>query len=180
MAICSTSIQRQGNEGQRSNLKCIGVELDNGVYWKMRKHCSCGRAMGLELRVIIYARKVRIRHVPVYVCETCCGYEIMPQVAGHMKALIAELGKAPSRQSISFAQRNELADVIRLFIADETDAHGEHWEQRFEAARQDRINLLLDLYRVASQSGDKAWKSQLQERLAQLPDCTNDPLLTDA
>jgi len=145
----------------------------------MRKLCECGASMNLELRTLVYGRKMEIRHVPVLTCLSCTESEIPMQVADDIKKLIKKSDKEAEIKQISFAEIHEWADVIRQVLMNTKDQELEEWEQPLEEARQERINLLLDLYRYASDSGDTRWMNEVESRLKQLSMAAPDLLLSN-
>lgn len=145
----------------------------------MRKLCECGASMNLELRTLVYGQKMEIRHVPVLTCLSCTESEVPAQVADDIKRLIKTTDEEPAVKQISFTEIHEWADVIRQVLMNSEDQELEEWDQPLEEARQERINLLLDLYRFASDSGDTRWMNEVESRLKQLSMAAPDLLLSD-
>lgn len=124
--------------------------------------------MNLELRTLIYERKMEIRNVPVLTCFICTESEIPIQVVGDIKKLLNISERGADSGSISFTEIHEWADVILQVILNVGDQELEEWDRPLEEARQERINLLLDIYRFASDSGDVHWMNEVEQRLKQL------------
>ncbi|MFB5266301.1 hypothetical protein ACE41H_05810 [Paenibacillus enshidis] len=135
--------------------------------------------MNLELRTLVYGQKMEIRHVPVLTCLSCTESEVPAQVADDIKRLIKTTDEEPAVKQISFTEIHEWADVIRQVLMNSEDQELEEWDQPLEEARQERINLLLDLYRFASDSGDTRWMNEVESRLKQLSMAAPDLLLSD-
>ncbi|MFB5759410.1 hypothetical protein [Paenibacillus medicaginis] len=135
--------------------------------------------MNLELRTLVYGQKMEIRHVPVLTCLSCTESEVPAQVADDIKRLIKTTDEEPAVKQISFTEIHEWADVIRQVLMNSEDHELEEWDQPLEEARQERINLLLDLYRFASDSGDTRWMNEVESRLKQLSMAAPDLLLSD-
>ncbi|MDP4096857.1 hypothetical protein OIN60_08735 [Paenibacillus sp. P96] len=145
----------------------------------MRKLCECGESMNLELRNLVYERKMEIRHVPVLTCFSCAVSEVPLQVADDIKKLIKQFNEAPGLRKVSFTDIHEWADVIHHVLKNSEKRELENWDQPLEEARQERINMLLDLYRFASDSGDSRWMNDVESRLKQLSMAAPDLLLSD-
>ncbi|WP_410511640.1 hypothetical protein PaeBR_16400 [Paenibacillus sp. BR2-3] len=134
----------------------------------MNKSCSCGGIMTIHMHTLIYSAKVKITGVPVYTCRACSRYEPLPCIKKDLGKLISELGDISCRRHISFAERNEWASVLKETFAgfnagDLTDLEG-----AILSAVQSRIDLLLDLYRLASNYADHKWMEETGLRLSQL------------
>ena len=130
----------------------------------MFRKCNCGLYMEMELRRLVYARKACICHVPVYTCRVCSTYELMPLVKPDLIAFIKSLGEVNTGIEVSFADINEPASVLREVLST-PDGSLEEFQQRCEAAFEDRINMLLDLYRFAKSQNDPAWVADIENRL---------------
>ncbi|MGW8957241.1 hypothetical protein [Paenibacillus sp. NPDC055715] len=145
----------------------------------MHKQCQCGKPMGLELRKVIYADKVEILHVPVFSCPSCFSSEVLQHVTKDIKELLQNLGSEPTARSISFARNNELAEIIRMLVLEESDNPNVDWQSSLEERMELRINLLLDLYRYARSQGDEDWMNDVQKRLVQLSGFTSESVFTN-
>ncbi|PJN61899.1 hypothetical protein PAEAM_14620 [Paenibacillus sp. GM1FR] len=134
----------------------------------VRKSCRCGHVMELELRTVVYAKKVEIRNVPVFACTDCVSYEVLPPVKPDLTECINTLGEQPVKQDVSFGERNELADLFHELLLAWPDATDREMEHRMQQAVEERINLLLDIMGYATKSGDAAWIETTERRLSQL------------
>ncbi len=134
----------------------------------MRKSCRCGHVMELELRTVVYAKKVEIRNVPVFACTACVAYEVLQPVKPDLTECISKLGERPDKQDLSFGEQNELADLFHEQLLAWPDASDQEMEYRMKEAVQERINLLLDIMGYAHKAEDKAWMEDTQRRLGQL------------
>ncbi|WP_245640229.1 hypothetical protein [Paenibacillus dakarensis] len=112
-------------------------------------------------------RKVRISHVPVYACQDCSAYELVPSIKPDLVCYIHSLGEVDSRMNVSFADTYEPAAVLREVLSLSLDSVQEIQKQ-CNIAFDDRINMLLDLYRVAKIKGDSVWIAEIQTRLRKL------------
>ncbi|MGV2881823.1 hypothetical protein [Paenibacillus taichungensis] len=124
--------------------------------------------MELELRTVVYAKKVEIRNVPVFACTDCVSYEVLQPVKPDLKEYISTLGEQPAKQDVSFGERNELADLFHEQLLAWPDASDREMEHRMQRAVEERINLLLDIMGYAQKSNDQEWIEITQRRLGQL------------
>lgn len=129
--------------------------------------CNCEQSLKLELRTVKYSRSVTIRHVPVLVCDQCMTYELIPSMRSDLKRCIDLLGSDPGKTSFSMTDHHELAGVIYDVLADE-DCPDDRLHAKFEDEIEGRINLLLDMYRLAESMRDDEWVSDIRQRLSQL------------
>ncbi|MGF6352769.1 hypothetical protein ABIE27_000665 [Paenibacillus sp. 4624] len=134
----------------------------------MRKSCRCGHVMELELRTVVYAKKVEIRNVPVFACTDCVSYEVLQPVKPDLTECISRLGEQPVKQDVSFGEQNELADLLHEQLLAWPEASDQEMEYRMKEAVEARINLLLDIMSYAHKAEDKAWIEDTERRLAQL------------
>ena len=134
----------------------------------MRKSCRCGHVMELELRTVVYAKKVEIRNVPVFACTDCISYEVLQPVKPDLKECISKLGEQPNKQDVLFGEQNELADLFHEQLLARPDATDQEMQDQMQQAVKERINLLLDILGYAQKSGDAEWIETTQRRLAQL------------
>lgn len=130
----------------------------------LQQTCRCGGEMIIHMHTLIYKARVKIEKVPVFMCQSCFSYEPHPAVKVDLAALLAELGEFPGRRRISFAERNEWAYVLNStfqgYTGEERDL-----EPAVRQAVSERIDLLLDLLRVASELSDKKWMEEIENRL---------------
>ncbi|MWV45166.1 hypothetical protein GRF59_16190 [Paenibacillus sp. HJL G12] len=129
--------------------------------------CNCEQHLNLELRTVMYTRSVMIRHVPVLVCDHCLTYELIPSMRPDLKKCVDLLGPDPSNTSFSLADYHELANLI-YEVMTEADYSEDGLKRKLEYEIQERINLLLDLYKMADRMHDIAWVGELRNRLSQL------------
>lgn len=131
----------------------------------MNKLCDCGEKLKLQLRTVLYARKVSITRVPVFSCARCGSSEVHAGVRSEMGRLIQRLGSRPLPRTIAFDQINELAGVLSSALV-----RGSEELQPSEIARaaEERTNELLDLWLIASSLRDEDWKDEIRKRLSQL------------
>ena len=134
----------------------------------VRKTCKCGHVMELELRTVVYAKKVEIRNVPVFACTDCVSYEVLQPVKPDLKECISKLGEQPEKQDVSFGKQNELADLFHEQLLARPDATDREMEYHMQQAVNERINLLLDIMGYAQKSGDEEWMEITERRLSQL------------
>ncbi|MGN7357654.1 hypothetical protein ACTHPF_09800 [Paenibacillus sp. SAF-054] len=132
----------------------------------MSIQCNCEQKMKLELRTVMYTRSVTIRHVPVLVCDRCLSYELIPTMRTDLKKCVELLGPEPSNISFSLTDYHELAKLL-YEVLDEGVSE-ENLKQTLEYEIQERINLLLDVYKTAEMMQDEAWVAELRLRLSQL------------
>ncbi|MFD1776108.1 hypothetical protein [Paenibacillus rhizophilus] len=133
----------------------------------MNQTCRCGGEMTIHMHTLIYKAKVKITNVPVFMCQSCFQYKPHPAVKNDLSLLLQELGGNPKRSRISFAERNELASVLNdTFYG--YKGRGKGLEQAVQKAMSERIDLLLDLFRIASEAADKEWMEELESRLLKL------------
>lgn len=130
----------------------------------MDKRCGCGNIMMLGLKTVVFARKVRIRNVPVHHCAGCGRNEVFAGVKREIGRLIGELGARPESGEIAFDRMNEWAELLCAALRPGRPADA----AEIAGAVEERINRLLDLWLVASSLGDESWKSELQTRLSRL------------
>lgn len=135
----------------------------------VKKSCSCGGVMTIHMHTLIYSAKIKITHVPVYTCGVCARYEPLPFIKKELGKLIGELGDTSSRRHLSFADRNEWASVLKEAFASGIFPGGiSELEETIHKAIQGRIDVLLDVYRLAGELADRSWMEETGLRLAQL------------
>ncbi len=130
----------------------------------MKKRCRCGHAMVVDLRTVIFSKKVEIENVPVYSCPSCTRSEVCPEVKPDLTHLISGLSDVTSRKNILFQDVNEFAYLIHQIHFRRCSSHSAAIDQIIE----ERINDLLDLLLVAQHLGDEHWIDQLSVRLNQI------------
>lgn len=133
----------------------------------MFKNCKCGQMMSVDLRRLVFARKVWISHVPVYACQDCSIYELLPLLKADLVCYISSLGDVKRRMQVSFADIYEPASVLRDVLSSSSDSLLE-FQHRCKVAFDDRINQLLDLYRVAQLECDTEWMAEITTRLKKM------------
>lgn len=134
----------------------------------IHRACHCGGEMELHMHTLFFKGKVKIHNVPVYTCAQCSRYEPLTTVKRKLGELLTSLGDRPARQSVSLAEHHEWADLLREAFESFGEVDPEHWSQYVNQAAAERIDLLLDLYRFAADSGDVNWGREVCRRLAQL------------
>jgi hypothetical protein len=119
--------------------------------------------MKIRLSTVIYSGRVEIDHVPIYSCPACSRSEVFPEVKEDLTDLLGKLGTKPPRQSFSFSEWSEWADLLLQagMGGKEPDA------REVERLVEERVNCLLDLHLLAQSLGDAAWQEELRGRLSQ-------------
>ncbi|WP_151734791.1 hypothetical protein [Paenibacillus tengchongensis] len=135
-----------------------------------KKACGCGGTMTIHMHTLIYSAKIKIKHVPVYTCAVCARYEPLPCIKQDLVAFLGELSAvAAKRRSYSFADRNEWACVLKETLAAGMFPGGTaELEDSIVTAIQAKVDLLLDVYRLAVDMGDRSWMDETERRLSQL------------
>lgn len=128
----------------------------------MLKTCKCGKTMDIRLRAVVYSQKVEIDNVPIYTCDSCDYTEILPEVKPELSRFITELGKAPKRQKLNFAEMNEWAYLITK-VTDQDCMH-----DSIQTIICERIDQLLDMLLLARSLQDAEWEEELRQRLSQI------------
>ncbi|RUT36286.1 hypothetical protein EJP77_04660 [Paenibacillus zeisoli] len=132
----------------------------------MRKSCDCGQAMSLDFRKVIFEGRIEIENVPILQCESCSTYEVLPEVKPHVLSLLGEWKQIEGSRVIHFNEMNEVANLLYDAIyAAPISASIEHI---LEQKKEDRINLLLDIYGYAKEQEDSMWMQDITQRLSQL------------
>ncbi|NGM83350.1 hypothetical protein G5B47_13080 [Paenibacillus sp. 7124] len=134
---------------------------------QLHQSCRCGGEMIIHMHTLIYKGKVKITNVPVFMCQSCFQYKPHPAVKNDLSRLIQELGGNPKRSRFSFTEHNEWASVVNDTFND-NGGRVEVLEQAVQQALSERIDLLLDLFRIASEAADKKWMEELEDRLLRL------------
>ena len=120
--------------------------------------------MTIRLRTVIYSSKVEIDNVPIYSCPSCNRSEVIPEVKPDLTGLIGRLGAKPRKQTFSFNEWNEWADLLLHACSDKKQPEPSVVERLVE----ERVNALLDMHLLAQSLGDEAWQEELQKRLSQI------------
>lgn len=134
----------------------------------MFKTCDCGQMMKLELRKLIHERKTRICHVPVYACQACKKYELLPLIKSELLRYLSSSGQESRRTRVSFADINESAYVLREAFRTYGGDSVAELQARCMKVFDERVNMLLDLFSYAQNLGDDDWMRQIEGRLEQL------------
>lgn len=134
----------------------------------MFKTCNCGQWMKLELRKLIHERRTRIYHVPVYACQACKKYELLPLIKPDLLRYLASISNGTERIHVSFADVNESAYVLREVFRTYDEDSSVEWQTRCMEVFDERINMLLDLFRYAQNLCDGDWMREIEGRLEQL------------
>lgn len=130
----------------------------------MQKRCHCGEVMMMKLRTVIYSGKVEIDNVPIFSCASCNRSEVIPEVKPDLTGLIAKLGADPGKQSLSFNECNEWADLLY----EAKTSKGPLQPSVVEELIEERVNRLLDLYLLAKGLKDESWMTDINKRLGQI------------
>jgi hypothetical protein len=120
--------------------------------------------MSIKLRTVIYSGKVEIDNVPIYSCQSCSRSEVFPEVKPDLTGLIGQLGSEPAKQTFSFNEWNEWANLLMLACAEKKQPEQGEVERLIE----ERINSLLDLFLIARSLQDTEWEKDVQKRLTQI------------
>ncbi|MEK5029072.1 hypothetical protein [Paenibacillus sp. FSL M7-1046] len=135
----------------------------------VKKTCGCGGVMTIHMHTLIYSGKIKITHVPVYTCGVCARYEPLPFIKRDLGELIGEMGEHPAKLHLSLADINEWANVLKETFSSGFFHGGiSELEESIRSAIQSRIDLLLDVYRVAGDLADLKWMEETAQRLSQL------------
>ncbi len=134
----------------------------------MKKSCNCGGVMTIHMHTLIYSTRVKINHVPVYTCQECARYEPLPCIKRDLGKLIGELEESWTRRSVSFAERNEWASVLKETFSGFIAGGIPEFDEAIRRSIQGRIDLLLDVYRFAGDCADQKWMEDTGLRLSQL------------
>lgn len=120
--------------------------------------------MNLELRTVIFARKVNIHNVPVYHCPDCGRNDVFPGVKDDVGKLVGQLGAKPAPGIIPFDEVHEWAGVLSQTMS----RSGKPRALDIAKATEERIDQLLDLLLIVSSLKDETWKNEIHTRLSQL------------
>lgn len=139
----------------------------------MRKLCHCGQKMSLDFRVLIFGGVIEIDRVPIFECEQCSHYEVLPAVKSDLLALLGELKESEEQGLVLFNEVNELADVMFHIFRTWNQTESPSFEVLLEQKCKERINLLLDVYGCAKEMNDRDWMEDISKRLSQISDYVN-------
>ncbi|MUG44913.1 hypothetical protein [Paenibacillus woosongensis] len=139
----------------------------------MRKLCHCGQEMSLDFRVLIFEGIIEIDRVPVFECEQCSHYEVLPAIKPDLLALLAELKASREQGLVLFNEVSELADVMYGIYRTWSETESPSFESLLDQKCKERINLLLDVYGCAKGMEDQDWMEDISKRLAQISDFVN-------
>ena len=120
--------------------------------------------MILELREIVYSKKAFISDVPVYACQECSNYELVPEVKEDLVDYLNSIGEVKERVSVSFADLYEPAYILKMLYSSSYSSLPE-FQSKTQSAFDERIDMLLDLYRLAKSQSDTAWMKEINDRL---------------
>jgi len=81
---------------------------------------------------------------------------------------VKELNADVPRQDFSFTQRNELASVLKEALTEVVVGGFQELELAIRETIQVRVDMLLDLYRLAEGLKDQNWMEETSRRLSQL------------
>ncbi|MFD3258588.1 hypothetical protein ACE3MQ_08280 [Paenibacillus lentus] len=139
----------------------------------MRKLCHCGQGMSLDFRVLIFEGVIEIDRVPIFECEKCSHYEVLPAVKPDLLALLGELKASGEQGLVLFNEVNELADVMFSIFRSWNQTESPSFEVLLEQKCKERINLLLDVFGCAKEMNDGEWMDDISKRLSQMSDFVN-------
>lgn len=134
--------------------------------------CRCGGSMDIHMHKLVYRKTVTITQVPVLTCRECGMYEPMPLIKSDLSEWLLSLreegGKEKEEaQCLSFAERNEWAFLI-AGLSGESFTDLKQLELALRDQMEERIDMLLDLYRFAREARDAEWAADVFRRLSQL------------
>lgn len=128
----------------------------------MNKICLCGLPMDIHQSTIIYKRKLRIEHVPIWNCEKCRNSELHAFLKEEVLFLIHESENHVAKQVIQFDEWSENAKIFYRLFDDEI-----HLDSLKNIVDQ-RINELLDEWILVNSLHDENWLTDIRRRLLQL------------
>lgn len=134
----------------------------------MRRLCRCGQKMNFGFRLVRFQNKFQIDRVPIFECDSCDFYEVLPFVKPDLLDLLDQLKQQDVKGRVYFTEVNELADVLYELFRKWTKADSGLFEAMLEQHCEERINLLLDLYGCAQKMNDENWMKEIAARLATL------------
>jgi hypothetical protein len=134
----------------------------------MEKLCSCGGLMNLHMHSLIFNTKMKITHVPVYTCPECASYEPLQFIKADLGKLVKELSGEDSGKDFLFTERNELTSVLKESLSETIIGGISELETIIRERIQSRVDMLLDIYRLAEKLSDQHWMEETSRRLSQL------------
>jgi len=111
---------------------------------------------------------MKITHVPVYTCLECASYEPLSFIKADLRKLVKELKVKKPREDHSFTQNNELASILKDSLSIGVMGGFPELELHIRKEIQIRVDMLLDLYRLAEELSDEHWMEETSQRLSQL------------
>ncbi len=130
----------------------------------LHKNCTCGQAMKLRIRVVIYNKRIEIENVPVLICESCNHSEVFSAVKTHLVQLLGEYTESGDKVTLQFNEIDEIAGVVKKHVETGAGVDG------LGHLIQERINQLLDILNLAHSLADQEWADDIRSKLTQLSD----------
>lgn len=135
----------------------------------MRRLCACGQDMDLGFRLVVFENKFQIDRVPIFECEECEYYELLPAIKCDLTNLLTQLKQESRGGRVFFTDVNEFADVLySSYLTWKRTGDNLSFEALLEQGCEERINMLLDLYGCAKKASDSKWMDEITSRLASL------------
>lgn len=136
----------------------------------MPRWCDCKQPMNLELHTVIYAKKIEVKNVPIFSCMSCSTYEVLTPVKAHLTEYLQsiELSLNDPYRVVIFSDLDEVASLFCDLYKKNEKMDFEKLGDVIEAYKEERINLLLDVYQCALQMKDLDWMNDIERRLEQL------------
>ena len=134
----------------------------------MHRCCDCKQPMNLELRTVIFAKKIEVKNVPVFSCMSCSTYEVLKPVKAHLSEYLLSIELPVDHQVVIFSEIDEVANLICDLYKRKVEMDSDELGDVVGAYKEERINLLLDVYQCALQVNDELWMRDTQRRLEQL------------
>lgn len=146
----------------------------------MRRKCSCNQPMNLELHTVIFSKKLEIQNVPVFSCMSCSTYELLAPLKTQLSEYLKTVQLPKERRVVSFAEMNEAANLFYDLYKRKVNLDADNLIEIMETFKQERINLLLDVYQYAVQMNDESWTCDTQRRLEQLAELRLEEYFSEA
>ncbi len=125
--------------------------------------------MILGFRLVILDNKYQIDRVPIFECDDCEKYEVLPMIKDNLKDLMAELKTRRQEERVLFTEINDFGNVLyESYKTWEHSSDSQSFEAIFSQGCEQRINHLLDLYCYAKKANDQVWMNEISNRLASL------------
>lgn len=134
----------------------------------MHRYCNCKQPINLELRTVIFAKKIEVKNVPVFSCMSCSTYEVLKPVKAHLSEYLQSIELPVDHQLVIFSEIDEVANLICDLYKRKVEMDSDELGDVVGAYKEERINLLLDVYQCALQVNDELWMRDTQRRLEQL------------